>query len=42
MDILSLDKRPVLYIVDVATVFQAGRFLKGSTVAEVWDAVRDY
>ncbi|KAI0994279.1 hypothetical protein K3495_g13903, partial [Podosphaera aphanis] len=40
IDVLYLDGRPVLQVVDEATAFQAARFLKDMTAKSAWDALR--
>ena len=39
MDIIYLDKKPVLYAVDAATTFQVGRFLNNISVKKTWEAL---
>jgi Reverse transcriptase (RNA-dependent DNA polymerase) len=41
VDIFFLDGQPVLHVVDVATAFQAGKFLdRGTTGQDLWEAIR--
>ena len=40
VDILYLDGKPVLHIVDKSTRFQAGRWLKDISAKHVWDQLR--
>ena len=40
VDIMFINNRPVLHIVDAATSFQAARFLRDMTSKEVWDTLR--
>ena len=37
---LYLDKKPVLYAIDDATIFNAARFLKDMSAKAAWDTVR--
>jgi hypothetical protein len=37
VDIIFLDEKPVLHIIDMATSFQAARFLQNMTTKETWD-----
>ena len=37
---MYLDNRPVLYIVDASTSFQAGRFLASLSAKETWEALK--
>ena len=39
IDMLYLDKKPVLYAVDDATIFNAARFLKDMSAKTTWDTV---
>lgn len=39
-DIIYLSNRPVLHVIDVATAFQAGRFLSSILAKETWEAFR--
>jgi hypothetical protein len=39
VDIFYLDSKPVLHIVDEATLFTATRFLKDESVKTVWDTL---
>jgi len=39
-DIMFLDEKPVLHIIDTATSFQAARFLRNMTTKETWDTLR--
>ena len=40
VDVMYLDGRPVLHVVDDATSFQAGRFLKNLSAKETWEALK--
>ncbi|KJZ79358.1 hypothetical protein HIM_01509 [Hirsutella minnesotensis 3608] len=40
VDIMTLDGKPVLHIVDQATAYQAGRFLSNMTAKETWLALK--
>ena len=40
IDILQLDGKPVLHVVDEATSFQAATFLKDMSAKSAWDALR--
>jgi len=40
VDVLHLDGKPVLHVVDSGTSFQAGRFLKSMSAKDTWDALR--
>ena len=40
MDVMYLDRKPVLYMVDVATAFQAGRFLNNMSAKDIWKTLR--
>lgn len=40
LDVLKLDDRQVLQVVDEATKFQSARFLKSMSAQHAWDAVR--
>ena len=40
MDVLFIDGKPVLQVVDEATVFQAARFLKSMSAIDAWRAFR--
>jgi hypothetical protein len=40
VDIFYLDSKPVLHVVDEATLFTAARFLKDESVKTVWDTLR--
>lgn len=40
VDILYLDSKPVLHVVDEATAFTAARFLKDESAKTVWDTLR--
>lgn len=40
VDIMYLNNRPVLHVVDVAIAFQAGRFLPSISAKETWEALR--
>jgi hypothetical protein len=42
MDVLYLDKKPVLQVVDSSTSFQAARFLKDMSAKTAWDILRIY
>ncbi len=37
---MYLDGKPVLHAVDVATAFQAGRFLHSMSAKDTWEALR--
>jgi hypothetical protein len=39
IDVMYLDKKPVLQVVDSATVFQAARFLKDMSACTAWDTL---
>jgi hypothetical protein len=39
VDIMFIDEKPVLHILDMATSFQAARFLRNMTAKEVWDTL---
>lgn len=43
VDILKIDGKPVLHVVDAATSFQAARFLEpqGQKAQDVWNALRE-
>src|SRR5579862_9447689 len=40
VDVMFLNEKPVLHIVDTATSFQAARFLRNMKAKEVWDNLR--
>ncbi|KAI0995357.1 hypothetical protein K3495_g12825 [Podosphaera aphanis] len=40
VDVLFIEGKPVLHIVDEATRFQAAQFLKGQTTQDIWNALR--
>jgi hypothetical protein len=40
IDVMYLDKKPVLQVVDSATAFQAARFLKDMSACTAWDTLR--
>ncbi|KAI0994393.1 hypothetical protein K3495_g13789 [Podosphaera aphanis] len=40
VDVMYLSNRPVLHVVDVATAFQAGKFLSSLSAKETWEALR--
>ncbi|KJZ72869.1 hypothetical protein HIM_07813 [Hirsutella minnesotensis 3608] len=40
VDVMHLDSRPVLHAVDLATSFQAGRFLQNISAKETWEALK--
>ena len=40
VDVMYLDSKSVLYIVDEATVFQAVKFLKNMSIKTTWDALQ--
>ena len=40
VDVMYLEGKPVLHIIDVATSFQAARFLQAMTAKATWDALR--
>jgi hypothetical protein len=40
VDVMYLDGKPVLHIVDEATAFQAAKFLKDMSAKTTWDALR--
>ena len=40
VDIMFINEKPVLHILDMATSFQAARFLRNMTAKEVWDTLR--
>jgi hypothetical protein len=40
VDVFYLDSKPVLHIVDEATLFMAAHFLKDKSVRTVWDTLR--
>jgi hypothetical protein len=40
INVIYLDKRPVLQVVDSATAFQAARFLKDMLACIIWDTLR--
>ena len=39
VDVMYLDKKPVLYAVDATTDFQAGRFLNSMLAKDTWEAL---
>lgn len=39
VDVMYLNKKPVLHVVDAATAFQSGRFLPSMSAADVWEAL---
>ena len=41
VDVFTLDGKPVLHIVDEATNFQGGRFLKDYSTKNAWDTLRE-
>jgi len=41
VDVMYLVKRPVLHVVDAATAFQAGRFLRSMSAKDAWEALRE-
>jgi di/tripeptidase len=40
VDVMYLDSKPVLHVVDVATAFQAAKFLKDMSAKTTWDTLR--
>ena len=40
VDIMYLDKKPVLHAVDATTAFQTGRFLNNMSAKKTWEALR--
>lgn len=40
VDVMYLSNRPVLHVVDIATAFQAGRFLPSISAKDTWEALR--
>ena len=40
VDIMYLDRKPVLHAVDTAIAFQAGRFLNSMSAKDTWEALR--
>ena len=40
VDVMYLDSKPVLHVVDNATAFQAARFLRDMTAATVWETLQ--
>jgi hypothetical protein len=40
IDVMYLDSKPVLYVVDEATAFQAAKFLKDMSAKTTWDTLR--
>ena len=42
IDIIYIEGKPVLHLVDEATRFQAGRWLKNVSAQQVWDQLRLY
>jgi hypothetical protein len=42
VDVMYLESKPVLYVVDSAIVFQAARFLRNMSTKTVWEAIRLY
>ncbi|KAI1002730.1 hypothetical protein K3495_g5472 [Podosphaera aphanis] len=40
VDVMYLSNRPVLHVVDVATAFQAGKFLPSLSAKETWEVLR--
>ena len=40
VDIMFIDGKPILHVIDAATSFQAARFLRDMTAKEVWDTLR--
>ena len=43
VDVIYLDgNKPVIHVVDVATAFQAARFLQNMSAAHTWQAIRQY
>jgi len=37
---MFIDSKPVLHVVDIATSFQAAKFIRNMTAKEAWDALR--
>ena len=40
VDVMYLDSKPVLHVVDNATAFQAARFLRDMAAATVWETLQ--
>jgi hypothetical protein len=40
VDVMYLDGKPVLYVVDEATAFQAAKFLRDMSAKSTWDTLR--
>ena len=40
VDVMYLDGKLVFHVVDVATAFQAGRFLNNMSAKDTWEALR--
>jgi hypothetical protein len=40
VDVMFIDGKPTLHVIDAATSFQAARFLRNMTAKETWDALR--
>jgi hypothetical protein len=40
VDVMFIDGKPILHVIDAATSFQAARFLRNMTTKETWDTLR--
>ena len=40
VDVMFINGKPILHVIDAATSFQAARFLRNMTAKEAWDALR--
>lgn len=42
MDIIYLNRKPILHVVNAATVFQVGQFLNNMSAKKTWETLRQY